>query len=243
MKLQWDTQYIRKIELKAEEAHRQDRFPFTLPIIRNLKEITFDSSVTYIVGENGMGKSTLLEGIAVAYGFNPEGGTTNFNFSNYDSHSDLHHFLRLVKGAYRPSDNFFFRAETFYNLATNIDEIDAVHSYGGKSLHEMSHGESFFAAFNERFQGNGLYILDEPEAALSPLRQMSLLARMDDLVHEGSQFIISTHSPIIMAYPGAKIIQITDEGMEETTLENTSHYSIMKQFFEDRGRFLRHLLR
>ncbi|WP_043931701.1 AAA family ATPase [Bacillus sp. EB01] len=243
MKLEWESQYIRKIQLKEEEAAGQDCYPFTLPIIRNFKEITFDSCVTYIVGENGMGKSTLLEGIAVAYGFNPEGGTMNFNFSNYDSHSDLHNYLRLVKGPYRPTDNFFFRAETFYNLATNIDQIKAVESYGGTSLHKMSHGESFFAAFNERFQGDGLYILDEPEAALSPLRQMSFLARIDDLVHDGSQFIISTHSPIIMAYPGAKIIQITEEGINETTLEETPHYSIMKQFFEDRERLLRHLLK
>ena len=209
----------------------------------------FHPSVTYIIGENGMGKSTLLEGIAIALGFNPEGGTLNFNFSSYASHSNLDEYLRLIKGVNRAKDHFFFRAETFYNVATNIEDLDKepgssrriIDSYGGKSLHEQSHGESFFAAFIERFQGNGLYILDEPEAALSPLRQMSMLARINDLVNQGSQFIISTHSPIIMAYPNAKIIQLTEDGMSESTLEDTKHYSIMKQFFEDKDRLLHHL--
>ncbi|RHW35742.1 ATP-binding cassette domain-containing protein [Neobacillus notoginsengisoli] len=249
MKLERHTQFIREIILKKEMVESDDRFPFQLPVIRNFQDLVLHPSVTYIVGENGMGKSTLLEGIAVAYGFNPEGGTLNFNFSSYDSHSDLHEYLRLVKGVFMPTDNFFFRSETFYNLATNIEEMDRVggggriiDSFGGKSLHEQSHGESFFAAFNERFQGNGLYILDEPEAALSPLRQMSLLARIDQLVRTGSQFIISTHSPVIMAYPDAKILEITEEGINETSLENTSHYTLMNQFFNDRERFLRHLL-
>ncbi len=196
-----------------------------------------------------MGKSTLLEGIAIKFGFNPEGGTLNFNFSNYDSHSILEHYLRLSKGVYKAKDNFFFRAETFYNLATNIEELDQapsfgpkiVESFGGKSLHKQSHGESFFAAFTNRFQGNGLYILDEPEAALSPLRQMSMLTRIHELVNEGSQFIISTHSPIIMAYPNSKIIQLSEEGMNETELERTDHFNLMKQFFEDKDRLLHHL--
>ena len=196
-----------------------------------------------------MGKSTLLEGIAVALGFNPEGGTRNFNFSSYDSHSDLDRYLRIAKGTQMPKDNFFFRAESFYNVATNIEELDQapgggkiIDSFGGTSLHEQSHGEAFFAAFVHRFRGNGIYILDEPESALSPLRQMSMLARIDELIHLGSQFIISTHSPILMAYPNAKIIELTDEGMQETRLEETSHYRVMKQFFEDRERMLHHLL-
>lgn len=196
-----------------------------------------------------MGKSTLLEGIAIAYGFNPEGGTLNFNFSNYDSHSNLDEYLRLKKGVYKPKDHFFFRAETFYNLATNIEELDRessfgskiIDSFGGKSLHQQSHGESFFSAFVKRFQGDGLYILDEPEAALSPLKQISMLARINELVQQGSQFIISTHSPIIMAYPDAKILQISDEGMGEVTLEESNHYLLMKQFFEDKDRLLHHL--
>ncbi|MFJ7511612.1 AAA family ATPase [Peribacillus simplex] len=249
MKLDYDTQYIRGIYLNRDRISSYDHFPLDLPVIKHLQEVAFHPSVTYVIGENGMGKSTLLEGIAIAYGFNPEGGTLNFNFSNYDSHSNLDEYLRLQKGVYKPKDNFFFRAETFYNLATNIEELDReasfgskiIDSFGGKSLHQQSHGESFFSAFIERFQGNGLYILDEPEAALSPLRQISMLARINDLAKQGSQFIISTHSPIIMAYPDAKILQISDEGMSEVTLEESNHYLLMKQFFDDKDRLLHHL--
>ncbi|WP_404450660.1 AAA family ATPase [Virgibacillus necropolis] len=242
------TQYIKSLDLKSEQLPARDTFPFNLPVIRSFQQLNLHPNVTYIVGENGMGKSTLLEGIAVALGFNPEGGTRNFNFSSYDSHSNLDHYLRIAKGANKPKDSFFFRAETFYNVSTNIESLDAepgspkvIDSYGGKSLHEQSHGEAFFAAFMNRFSGNGVYILDEPEAALSPLRQMSMLARIHDLVNQGSQFIISTHSPIIMAYEHAKIIQLTEEGMSESTLEDTSQYSIMKQFFDDKERLLHHL--
>lgn len=249
LKLNRDTQYIRSVYLKRDLISSYDHFPLNLPVIQNFQELSFHPNVTYIIGENGMGKSTLLEGIAIALGFNPEGGTLNFNFSNYDSHSNLDQYLRLAKGVYKAKDSFFFRAETFYNLATNIEDLDnepmsgpkIIDSFGGKSLHQQSHGESFFAAFIERFQGNGMYILDEPEAALSPLRQMSMLARINDLVNQGSQFIISTHSPIIMAYPNAKIIQLTENGMSESILEDTNHYAIMKQFFEDKDRLLHHL--
>ncbi|MFT8321103.1 MAG: AAA family ATPase [Bacillus sp. (in: firmicutes)] len=249
VKLNHDSQYIRTVSLKREEISSYNLFPLNLPVIRNFQELSFHPNVTFIIGENGMGKSTLLEGIAVALGFNPEGGTLNFRFSNYDSHSNLDEYLRLVKGVNRAKDHFFLRAETFYNVATNIEDLDKesssgrqiIDSYGGKSLHEQSHGESFFAAFIERFQGNGLYILDEPEAALSPLRQISMLARINELVNQGSQFIISTHSPIIMAYPNAKIMELTDKGMNESTLEDTNHYSIMKQFFENKERLLHHL--
>ena len=244
-----DSQYIRAVNLKRDLIPSNVVFPFNLPFIQQFTELMLHPNVTYIIGENGMGKSTLLEGIATCYGFNPEGGTLNFNFSSYNSHSNLDEYIRLIKGVNRAKDHFFFRAETFYNVATNIEELDQepgigrkiIDSYGGKSLHAQSHGESFFAAFFERFQGDGLYILDEPEAALSPLRQMSMLARINELVNEGSQFIISTHSPILMAYPNAKIIQLTEEGMTETTLEDTQHYSLMKHFFEDKERFLYHL--
>ncbi|MGP4074801.1 AAA family ATPase [Halobacillus sp. K22] len=249
MKLSKDNQYLKRLNLKTDSINSYETFPFSLSVIRNFKELLFHPNVTYIIGENGMGKSTLLEGIAIKLGFNPEGGTLNFNFSNYDSHSNLEQYLLLSKGIRKARDSFFFRAETFYNLATNIEELDRdssfgpkiVDSFGGDSLHEQSHGESFFAAFNNRFRGNGLYILDEPEAALSPLRQISMLSRIHELVNKGSQFIISTHSPIIMAYPNSKIIQLSEEGMKETKLENTDHYMIMKQFFDDKDRLLHHL--
>jgi predicted ATPase len=248
-KLNRDSQFLRRISLKKNKISSYNEFPFNLPVIRKYQELVLHPNVTYVIGENGMGKSTLLEGIAIALGFNPEGGTLNFNFSNYDSHSELDQYLQIVKGVNKAKDSFFFRAETFYNVATNIEELDRepgveskiIDSYGGKSLHQQSHGESFFAALNERFQGNGLYILDEPEAALSPLRQMSMLARINDLVNQGSQFIISTHSPILMAYPHAKIFQLTEDGIVESTLEETNHFSIMKQFFEDKDRLLHHL--
>ncbi|KSU62901.1 AAA family ATPase [[Bacillus] enclensis] len=251
MKLTRDTQYIRGLSLKEDRIPSYNSFPFCLPVMKHFSELMFHPNVTYIIGENGMGKSTLLEGIAIALGFNPEGGTMNFNFSSYDSHSDLHEYLRIVKGVERAKDSFFFRAETFYNVASNIEEMDreplpvpkVIDSFGGKSLHEQSHGESFFAAFTERFRGNGLYILDEPEAALSPLRQLSMLARINELVQQGSQFIISTHSPIVMAYPDAKIIELSESGMTESRLEDTGHYKLMKQFIDDRERLLVHLFK
>nr|WP_239588289.1 AAA family ATPase [Gracilibacillus alcaliphilus] len=237
------------MKLKTEYIPSFQHFPLNLPVIKKFKDIYFHPNVTFIIGENGMGKSSLLEGMAVSLGFNPEGGTRNFNFSNYDSHSNLDQYLRIAKGAYRPRDNFFLRAESFYNVATYVEELDQdpmggariVDAFGGKSLHQQSHGESFFATFNERFRGHGLYILDEPEAALSPLRQLSLLSRMDELVHQGSQFIIATHSPMLMAYPHAAIIELSEDGMEAKKLEDTQHYSVMKQFFEDRNQLLHHL--
>lgn len=195
-----------------------------------------------------MGKSTLIEAMAIASGFNPEGGSFHFNFSTHDSHSKLEKYLRLIKGVQKPKDGFFLRAETFYNLATNIEELDSepgstriIDQFGGVSLHEQSHGESFFAAFTNRFKGKGLYIMDEPEAALSPLRQLSMLTRINELVNQSSQFIIATHSPILMAYPDSFIYEFTKEGIKETTLENTEHFTLTKQFFEDKERMLFHL--
>ncbi|MCR2822298.1 AAA family ATPase [Lederbergia panacisoli] len=242
--------YIRGIKLDRNIITSFDDYPFHLPSIKTLDELSFHPNVTYFIGENGMGKSTLLEAIAVAVGFNPEGGSFNFNFSTYDSHSPLEKYLKLIKGIQRPKDGFFLRAETFYNVATNIEELDSepspgpriIDSFGGLSLHQQSHGESFWATFINRFRGNGIYLLDEPEAALSPLRQLSMLAQIHELVRNGSQFIIATHSPIIMSYPHSKIIELSEGGAKETLLEETNHYSIMKQFFDDKDRLLHHLL-
>ncbi|WP_055106659.1 AAA family ATPase [Paenibacillus ihumii] len=241
--------YLRSIALRREEVPSFREYPFHLPAVADLEQLDFHPRVTYIVGENGMGKSTLLEAIAVALGFNPEGGTLNFNFSTAETHSELHEYIRLVRGVRKPRDGFFFRAESYYNLATEIGRLDegeggpsVVGSYGGRPLHMMSHGESFFAAFMNRFGGRGLYIMDEPEAALSPYRQMAMLSRIHELVNEYSQLIISTHSPIIMAYPDSVIYQLTPEGIHETTLEETDHFIIMKEFMNGRERMLRELL-
>ncbi|MCX7709723.1 MAG: AAA family ATPase [Clostridia bacterium] len=242
-------QYIRSIELNRDKVPDFSKYPFCLPAIKNLRTLDFHRDVTFIVGENGSGKSTVLEAIAVAYGFNAEGGTKNFNFSSRDTHSELNQYIRVVKGARRPNDGFFLRAESFYNMATTIDELDAepsfgpplISSYGGISLHEQSHGESFLAVFSNRFRGNGIYILDEPEAALSPSRQMAMITRMHELVKNGSQFIIATHSPILMAYPNARIYEVKEQ-FETVKYEDTEHYQVMRTFINDTKRMLNILM-
>lgn len=218
-----NTSYVRYVELIRDRIDSFSDYPFCLPAVKTLDILPLHPNVTFFVGENGTGKSTLLEAIAICWGFNPEGGTNNFRFSSHASHSDLWKYIRLVREAQRPLDGFFLRAESFYNVATYIDELEIINSYGGRSLHEQSHGESFFAAFMNRFSGQGLYILDEPEAALSPLRQMALLSRIHELVKANSQFIIATHSPIIMAYPDSLIYQLSEDGFTETTYEETDN--------------------
>jgi predicted ATPase len=178
-------------------------YPFCLPAVRQLQTLAFHPRMTFLVGENGSGKSTLLEAIAVACDLNPEGGSRNFDFTTRASHSGLDQFLRLARSPQLPRDSFFLRAESLYNVATEIERLggNVLMAYGGLSLHEQSHGESFFALFEHRFRAPGLYLLDEPEAALSPTRQMSFLTLLHRHCEAGSQFVIATHSPIIMAYP------------------------------------------
>jgi predicted ATPase len=243
-------QYVREVKLRRERVSSFDQYPFSLPAVRNLHTLPLHPAVTFIVGENGSGKSTLLEAIAVAWGFNPEGGTRNFQFQTRGSHSNLHEYLLLVKGVKRPKDGFFLRAESFFNLGTDIERMDAeiadapliIDSYGGRSLHEQSHGESFFALMVNRFGGHGFYVLDEPEAALSPSRQLAMIARMHQLVQARSQFIVATHSPILMAYPDAWLYQITPEGMARIEYQQTEHYIVAKKFLNDPERQLRALL-
>lgn len=235
-------QFLRSIELKRNNIESFSRYPYCVPVIKNLTSLEFHPKVTFIVGENGTGKSTILEAIATAYGFNPEGGTLNFNFTSMDTHSELYNNIKLIKGVKKPESGFFLRAESFYNLATNIDELDRVvpgliSSYGGKSLHNQSHGESFFSVFMNRFGGKGLYILDEPEAALSPARQMAMISRIHKLVKEKSQFIIATHSPIIMAYPYSIIYEIKDN-IEVREYEDTEHYQLMKSFINNTDKMI-----
>ncbi len=233
--------YVDEIVLTEEPT---EDYLSELSVVKYLvkhKRLRLYSPVTFFVGENGTGKSTLLEAIAVKYGFNAEGGTKNFNFSTCDTHSSLCDSISLVKRDF-PRDGFFLRAESFYNVATKVDDYGAIDSYGYKSLHAQSHGESFLALFKNRFSGNGLYILDEPEAALSPMRQMSLLVIIDELVKCNSQFIISTHSPILLAYPNAKIYQLTEDGIALTDYKQTEHYAVTKAFLDDPEAMCRRLL-
>lgn len=241
-------QYIRKIMLRRDDVENFDTYPFSLKAVGYLDNIDLHPNVTFLIGENGSGKSTLLEAIAIAYGFNPEGGTKNFNFSTVQTHSKLYEYIKLVKGARRAKDGFFLRAESFYNVASNIQELDQgggglriIDSYGGKSLHNQSHGESFMSVILNRLGGNGIYIFDEPEAALSPTRQMTLISRIHELVKKDSQFIIATHSPIIMSYPNS-IIYSLDDGFKEIEYEDTNHYQITKRFMNNTSKMLDILL-
>ena len=224
-----------------------------LPVIKFLekeKQLSFSKNVTFFVGENGTGKSTLLEAIAVAYGFNAEGGSKNFNFSTNATHSELYGHIRLAKRGYA-EDGFFLRAESLYNVATNIDDMDKLPSfdapviggYGGVSLHHQSHGESFLSIVKNRFFGNGLYILDEPEAALSPMKLLTLMSEINGLVNNNSQFIIATHSPILMAFPNAEILEFSTDGIKKVDYKETQHFSLTKQFMEDPEKMIHYLLK
>ncbi|WP_143961828.1 AAA family ATPase [Litoribacter populi] len=219
-------QEIRKLGTKSTE------YPYSIPSISKLKQLKFDKPITFFVGENGSGKSTLLEAIAINSGLNPEGGSRNFNFNTSDTHSSLHENIKLIKSHIRPKDSYFLRAESFYNVATEIDEIkDDIHKYyGNKSLHTISHGESFMTILEKRLFGNGLYLFDEIESALSVNRQIEALAFIHSLIVRNSQFIIATHSPILLSYPGADIFEFTDQGIQAIRYEDTEAYRVTKNY-------------
>lgn len=218
-------------------------YPFNIPAIREMGVLRLHPNVTFFVGDNGMGKSTLLEALAIRCGLNAEGGSRNFRFETRRTHSNLEEFIRLERNLLaRPSDDFFLRAESFYNVASEVDNL-GVTGYGGLSLHAQSHGESFWTMLDTRFRGNGLYFLDEPEAALSPLRQLSAIARIHQLVKYGdSQLIIATHSPILLAYPYATIYLFDETGIQEVAYEDTEHYQVTRSFLNNPERSLRELL-
>jgi predicted ATPase len=291
--------YLISLALRDDVFPLPKGYPFNLPVVAHLELLEFHPKVTYFVGENGTGKSTLLEAIAIAAGFNAEGGSKGFQFSTKDTHSDLHDYLRLRRGLVREHDGFFLRAESYYNVATEIerkegkvrpeptyrekqlktalsgayDVLDVLnrqsyavdeelmaeirltldppdlfcptsisHAYGGPP-HEKSHGEAFLALAEHRFRSDSLFILDEPEAALSPARQLAILLRIHDLVRTGScQFIIATHSPILMSYPNSKMFFLDEAGIRETTWKETEHYQLTKSFLDRPEVFLHHLL-
>lgn len=239
--------------LVSASVHGADEsrgYPFSIPAIRSLKTLKFHPHVTFFIGENGSGKSTLLEAIAIRMKFNAEGGGKNeggregdFSFSTHDSHSELHEYLTLEKSKDPPSDGYFLRAESFYNLSTQIENRGGLsRAYGGRSPHEQSHGEAFFNTMTQRFHGHGVYILDEPEAALSPSRQMSCLTVMHSLISRHSQFIIATHSPILMAYPDALIYEFSEKGIRKVDYEQTEHYAITREFLLRKDKMLKILL-
>jgi predicted ATPase len=233
--------YLQTVSVRPDAVVEDAEYPHNIPAIRGLGTIAFHPDVTFLVGENGAGKSTLLEGIALALGFSREGGTRRFNVSTAQSESSLHDVLKLVRGFRQPSDGYFLRAESFYNVATYMDQVGYLGGYGGKSLHARSHGEAFMTLLTHKFKGKGLYLLDEPEAALSPSRQMAALRLIREIVADTSQFIIATHSPILLAYPGAKILHFDSSGIHEVAYEDTEHYAITRDFLNHYPRRLEQL--
>jgi predicted ATPase len=247
----WNSRnFLNHITLRRAEVPSFDVFPFTIPAISGLQELEIDQPVTFFVGENGSGKSTLMEAVAVCLGLNAEGGSRNFRFSTREQNSDIARLLRLSRSPRRIANSYFLRAESYFNVATHIESLDLepgpgariTPAYGGRSLHEQSHGESFFALFMNRLKGNGLYLLDEPEAALSPKRQLAFLSRLHELVGQGSQFLIATHSPIILAYPDATIFRLDDGPPRRVAYHETEHYSVTRDFLTRTDRMLDALL-
>jgi len=224
-------------------------YPFSLPLIQNLREIRFSSQVTFFVGENGSGKSTLLEAIAYKAGYGAEGGSKNINFktSEENAYRGTEALAEQLTLSWRrkPKDGYFFRAESFYNVANYIDYLAKecsgnYQAYGGVSLHHQSHGESFLSFFANRMGRDGFFILDEPEAALSPQRQLSLLLIIEELSrYSNAQFIIATHSPILLAYPHATIYSCDSQELRKIDYKETDHYQITKRFLDDPDYYLR----
>ncbi len=245
---------LQRISLVRERVTDWTAYPFAVPAIAAFERLDLTSRVLFFVGENGTGKSTLLEAIALACGFGREGGTRNFTFSTQsepggnlnaaEAASDkLADALRLSWTTKRQRDGFFLRAESFYNVATYLERNDLLTSYGHTSFHHYSHGEAFLKLLMSRFSGQGLYLIDEPEAALSAARQLALLVRMRTLLEcdEQTQFIIATHSPLILAYPGAQLLTFDRGEIQPVTYRDTDAFVITRRFLADPERAFREL--
>jgi len=220
---------LRQVTLNRDMVKNFDEYPFNIDVVKNFDSIELTKPVTFFIGENGIGKSTFIEAIAVALGLNAEGGTQNFNFCTQNTTSTLSNFLKLSLSR-RPKTKFFLRAESFYNFATEVETLELFDSYG--NLHKCSHGESFLKLVQNRFTENGLYILDEPEAALSPDRQMTLLCLIDNLVKNGSQFIIATHSPILTSYRNGEILDLNNN-FDSVEYKQSSIYRTYKMYLDN----------
>jgi predicted ATPase len=228
--------------------HGGTDYPFNVPAIQSLRTLTFtDARITFFTGENGSGKSTLLEAIALNYGLSLEGGNRNFNFDPNLPQGDTYPLARAIKLSFRgprTGEGFFFRAETLFNLATHMDETGSMGSYNGASLHARSHGEAFMAVLDYKFRRSGLFLLDEPEAALSPQRQLSFLILLHQTLRDypDAQFIISTHSPILLGLPNAQILHFDDTGIHPIAYEDTPAFQITRRFLADPASMLHRLL-
>jgi predicted ATPase len=234
--------YLQDVSIRSDLGIDQDIYPHNIPSVKSLGRLKFHPDVTFFVGENGAGKSTVLEAIALALGFSPEGGTKNVQLETTKSVSTLHEVLRLSHSFRKPKDSYFLRAESFFNVATYMDDVGYLEGYGNRSLHARSHGEAFMSLLTEKFRGKGLYLLDEPEAALSPNRQLAALRAIHDLVQDESQFIIATHSPILLSYPNSKILRFDSEGISQVKFEDTDHFSVTRDFLNNYQNRLRDLL-
>lgn len=234
-------QFIQGIEIDWNKIDRRS-YLRNIEAINGVDRLRFDNPITFFVGENGSGKSTLLEAIAIAYGFNPEGGTKNYSFSTYDSHSELCEAMRVAKGFRKAEWGYFLRAESFYNVATQEEEYaDTAHP--SEKYHEKSHGESFLAIAQSQLKPNGVYIFDEPEAALSPQRQLTLLLEIYECAKNGSQFFIVTHSPILLGIPNAEILTFDEGRIHTCEYEETDSYQVTEMFINNRKQLLDRLLR
>jgi predicted ATPase len=235
--------YVLSIHVRSD---RELDYSQELAAVRALAEepLPLHPHLTFFIGENASGKSTLIEALAIAANLNVEGGSRATRFTTRPSHSTLHRALALEWAPVRPLNGFFLRAESFFNLATTVEESRelAIERVYERPLHEQSHGESFLSLALERFGPRGLYLLDEPEAALSLQGQLALMRRIHDLVRMHCQFVVATHSPILLGYPDATIYELTPDGIEERRYEETEQYQLTRAFLEDRGRFLHHLL-